>query len=115
MTPPVAQPGPSPGLSASEPQAAAPVAGQDAQTRIGALIVELMMKDGVAPNVIAAALVANLTLAICSASPSVAAANSGLNAAASMIRANKRLVPALQARAASARHVASTLPVDRRQ
>lgn len=97
-------------------QAPEPVpADQRARERISALVLELMMRDGIMPHVIAGALVANLTVTICSSAPSLAEANRGLNAAAEALKANKRFAPTLLAQAAQTRHAVENLPQGGRQ
>jgi hypothetical protein len=87
--------------------AATPAALDDhASRRVSALMVDLMIRDGIPPHVIGAALVANLTIILCSASPSVAVANRAINEAVVALKANKRLVPGLVAKASAGRHAA---------
>lgn len=97
-----------PGGIQPAPPAASP--DQRARERIAALTVELMMKDGIPPHVIVGALLANLTLVICSAASSVGEAMRSLGVAAEALKANKRLVSTLHGKAAATRHVASRLP-----
>lgn len=79
---------------------------QHANRRVSALMVDLMLRDGIPPHVIGGALIANLTLVLCSACPTVALANRALNEAAAALKANKRLAPKLVAQAAAGRHAA---------
>lgn len=81
-----------------------------AQAEISAAVVSLTLA-GVPPHIIAATMLSNLTLAICSASPDVATAHKALNGAAAILKQNKRLAPMLVRSARTAQHaVAASVP-----